>query len=576
MLSEDPRHTRHRTLLLAGVVFVPVFLVHHLTHRKRRYCPGVDLHGPHTLPEGHVVTDSTTPDAINAALAAMFDDDSDADTPEPDITPPNMPGATSTTDVPPGETDGGGGVLWPPRDAMWGDSEPVVHHDFTVFDDDSDDTSNTDTTPPSRPDEPSTIRIPTCVPDSPKQTSPTTPTYARHRVDPHTGALADMHTDTPRRRHSRAATVHDVLTTSQLDFYANLRRGDDTDPSRFDNLRPPMFTAETDTQRRNRQLRFAAAVHGMDAFRRGSKFRVTDRDLDTLQFIAMFRYATAAHVAAMASETVGTSGRRLRKLRSCGLVVNKPIYGTTDIWCLTSAGMTVIGLSLPRPTSTTMSMAMFPHQFTVNHIAANLWGGGVNVLALDDYPSTRHTDQRGHTTLGENLTSELQMQSAFGKLRAFGGVDMWRNTTTRAVDSAFTAYRKAVAEGADPDTTASPETLPGNEYMWILFPPFHLHLAYHVPDLVVRRPRRGDGTPASIAVEVEVDEKTHDSYVRTLSAYKLDSRLYRSVTWVCRTKRIATMLDRAARQVGITTPDMRIIPILTDTGVFAGRNLWTL
>jgi hypothetical protein len=117
----------------------------------------------------------------------------------------------------------------------------------------------------------------------------------------------------------------------------------------------------------------------------------------------------------------------------------------------------------------------------------------------------------------------------------------------------------------------------GNEFMWTLIPPYALRLAYHVPDLVVKRPRKANGDPASIAVEIELANKPFELYERALSAYSYDSLLYEQVIWVVKSRGAAKKLEKAAAKNGLLDEGrIDIVPIYTEDGVFKGKAEWTI
>lgn len=338
-------------------------------------------------------------------------------------------------------------------------------------------------------------------------------------------------------------------------------------------LLPPVGKQESEKGFRARARRITRALEGKDAYKKGARSTFGLKEQDTLQFLAMFRYATASHISRMFSEPHTTAARRLQKLRSYGLVMNKVIFGTEELWVLTDAGMLLSGMELVRTTDARMTFSMFPHQFTVNNTAAHLWGAGVNVLGLADYPQYNKTNLQGRSVPGESLVSELEIQSAFTKQRAFGAAHVFRPQIIEQIDAAFRKWENA----GGVEFGQSPEMHEGNEYMWTILPPtVHRH-AYHVPDLVVKRERNADGSPNSIAVEIEIYNKPQSSYERTLRAYASDKRIFGKVIWVCKGVGSARKLEKAAHKTGLKQEGrISIVPILTEDGVFKGRDLWLI
>ena len=366
------------------------------------------------------------------------------------------------------------------------------------------------------------------------------------------------------------------LNGAELQFFKNLelnKKGDREGSSKLLRLRGRVSGEESEAERKARSILYGQAVSGADALRRGSKLRFTEKDRDTLQFLGMFRYATDQQLSRMFSLSVSTMYNRLKRLRSQGLVIDKKLYGARPIWFLTEAGMILSGLDLPRVTESKMSFSMFPHQFTVNNTAANLWGANVNVLNLDDYPERNKVNGKGVSVLGESLVSELEVQSSLGRIKMFDKGEVFNPQLRAQIEKDFKDWERAGGVGFGD----SPEMLFGNEFMWAIMPPYNIKLAYHVPDLVVKRPRSGDGSPNSIAVEVEINNKPSKAYEKTLLAYKSDNRMYKQVVWVCKNVGPARKLEQISKEIGLWQDGrIKIVPVLTENGVFKERDLWTI
>jgi hypothetical protein len=365
------------------------------------------------------------------------------------------------------------------------------------------------------------------------------------------------------------------LNGKELEFFRKneaLKSSRDRDTSAA-LLRRPIGVIETEKERLERIRRITRALGGQSAMRRNSGFKFGEKDRQTLEFLAMFRYATAKQLARMFSLQESTMYKRLKKLRLQGLVIDRDLYGAKPIWFLTSAGMMISGFELPHITEARITFSMLPHQFTVNNIAANLWGANVNVLNDPSYPQKNRQNEKGQWVPGEMLCSELEIQSSFGRVKMFEKSDVYRSQILGVIDQAFQEWEQSGGVNYGP----SPEMIYGNEYMWALMPPYSVKLAYHVPDLVVKRERNPDGSPNSIAVEAEISNKSTLSYEKTLLAYKLDTRLYGKVVWVCKSKGPAQKLEKIAKNIGLWQEGrIDIVPIYTEDGVFMGRDLWTL
>lgn len=366
------------------------------------------------------------------------------------------------------------------------------------------------------------------------------------------------------------------LNGAELEFFKNAqitRTEAISNPSEIERLRGPVSRNESEAERRERSKHITRVAAGRKGMERGKSPRFGQKEREVLEFLAMFRYATDHQLARMFSEAPGTAYNRLKRLRQQGLVIDKKIYGNRPIWFLTDAGLIISGYDLPRITESKLTFSMFPHQFTVNNTAANLWGANIDVLGLHDYPSKHRINSKNEFTFGENLVSELEIQSSFGKVKSFEKADVFRPALMGNVDRDFKKWENA----GGPEFGSSPEMHYGNEYMWSLMPPYNLQLAYHVPDLVVKRDRNADGSPNSIAVEIEISNKPADSYEKTLLAYKADKRLYGKVIWVCKSAGPAGKIERIAKDIGLWQEGrVDVVPIVTENGVFKDRDLWTI
>ena len=318
-------------------------------------------------------------------------------------------------------------------------------------------------------------------------------------------------------------------------------------------------------------------VEGEDAFKKGRMLPgVNAKDLEVLRFLAMFKYATTRNISILVNTKQNQTNLRMGKLLKQGLVTRQKIYHVGSVWYLTEAGMLLTGLDVKRTLKSGVTYSMFNHTFTTNHVAAHLWSGGLNVLYLNDFPSDNRIDVSGNRVSGENLVSELQIQSSLTRLRGTEVADDFRPKIMNRMDADF----KTWLSHSDRARIPSPEMMPGNEFMWTLLPRQRAtRSSYHVPDLVIARPRAADGSPRSIAVEVEIANKDAASYERTLRAYADDERIYSKVVWVCHSRGAAMKLESIAKKATINLFQKRkisIVPVITEDGVFKGNDLWKI
>lgn len=339
-------------------------------------------------------------------------------------------------------------------------------------------------------------------------------------------------------------------------------------------LNPPKLMNETDEQRNARVRRITEAVYDLSAFKRKSRKSFGYKHREMLDFLARFRFAKASHLSHLFGEAVNTTYGRLLEMRAHGLVIDKPIYGTDPLWFLTKAGMMVAGYEYSNVTNASISMMMLPHTFLVTHLATYIRSGILNVLDEDEFPVRNRTSTTGEPMYGDTVVSEYSIQSAFSKIRLERTSDVYVPIIRQMMEREFSEWEDAGGVSFGP----SPEMMFGNEYMFVTYPPRVIGISYHVPDLVVARPRNPDGTPNSIAIEAERStSKTIESYRRSIQAYKMDTSIYSQVIWVVHKKTTATRLLRAEEGLGmIDSGRMKIIPIITENGIYKEPELWLL
>lgn len=360
------------------------------------------------------------------------------------------------------------------------------------------------------------------------------------------------------------------MTGKELEFFRNIKLSKyDKDDRKALLLSNPRTPAE----KRARNILIAEATGNEDIYTRKNKSHFSKNDEEVLRLLAKFRYMKTDHLAIAMNRTVKTLRERLYKLRKDGLVINKQVYGAYPIWYLTEAGMLLSGYNLPRITDAKMSIMLFAHSFAVSHTAANLYGGSVNVLGIDDFPGMNRTDTKNRKVRGETLVSELQINSTFGKQKQFEKSDLYIPDLKQSIDRSFDRWEQL----GGTDFGQSPEFQDGNEYMWALLPPTSHRHAFHIPDLVVARDRNADGSPESIAVEVELSNKEQSDYEKVLRAYHADTRFYKKVVWVVKSVGAARKLERASKTIGLWDEGrIGIVPIITKNGIYQERDLWYL
>ena len=355
------------------------------------------------------------------------------------------------------------------------------------------------------------------------------------------------------------------LNDKEKEFFANLRinymrRDAFAQAAALLGKRP-----ENEWEERKRLARIKQGIAGVQGMKKNNKFRPGVNDFKTLDFLAMFKYASIPTLALLCGVLESTQSMRMNRLLEAGFVKCEEIYGVGKLWYISKIGMLIAGHELPHTTKRKINISMIAHQFVVNHIAAALWSGGINVLDEEGAPFYNRDGN-----LGEKLVSELMITSNFSRVAGMSKAIYYREIMLGNIKKSFKIWESQGKKGP------SPEFLNGNEYMWALIPPASLNLNYHFPDLVIPRERTPEGKPQSVAVEIELSNKSLESYVRTLSAYRMDKVFYSKVVWVVGNKGSAKKLEDAAKIAGLWDEGrIEIVPILTHDGVYTG-NLWEL
>lgn len=315
---------------------------------------------------------------------------------------------------------------------------------------------------------------------------------------------------------------------------------------------------------------------GLERYYKGKRFRVTHANLETLTFLAKFKFASTRILSLLQGEPQATTNRRLHRMKKSGLVADYEMPGMGTIWCTTEIGMALTGYDLKTFRQKRPKMSTVPPIIGINYVAACLWHNKYDVLFLPDYPANNFTrngaDGKQWKLPGEDLVSEQEIRSSYGKeLKPKGSEfgDATSLTQDQLIQNAHLIWHKWDKEGRNVE---SPEFYPGNEYLWILFPENGLSVNFHVPDLVIKRPRKADGTPQSIAVECELSHKSAKNYENTMQAYKDDKYVYDRVIWITNNASITRAIQAAAEKVGNTNYD--IVPFTNKNGVYKDRDIW--
>ena len=293
----------------------------------------------------------------------------------------------------------------------------------------------------------------------------------------------------------------------------------------------------------------------------GKKQSVSDADAVVLRLIRRMRVVSPGVVAnILGSDRVATGERWLSRMAAAGHV--EAIYGGG--WVLSAPSLLMMGgdLKYEHVTPTKFSTHMLMHSMVVNHVAACVWGGTLNVLGADEWPLRGRVDPVSDgLSVGCGFVTEREMNRS--KYHLLGKATATREEVVRVLSAArVDAFSEWAANGGAASGVLSPELRAGNEHMFIpLRDPQLDAISFHLPDLVVPRLRGEDGSARSIAVEVELGHKP-DSFRESLAAYADAGgrSMFESVVWVCLRRRTMNTLERICFEMGLDDY-VKVVPV---------------
>lgn len=293
----------------------------------------------------------------------------------------------------------------------------------------------------------------------------------------------------------------------------------------------------------------------------GKKQSVSDADAVVLRLIRRMRVVSPGVVAnLLGSDRVAAGERWLSRMAAAGHV--EAIYGGG--WVLSAPSLLMMGGDLKHEhvTPAKFSTHMLMHSMVVNHVAACVWGGTLNVLGADEWPLRGRVDPvSGGLSVGCGFVTEREMNRS--KYYLLGKATARREEVARVLGAArVDAFGEWAAAGGAASGVLSPELRAGNEHMFIpLRDPQLDAISFHLPDLVVPRLRAEDGSARSIAVEVELGHKPA-SFRESLAAYSDAGgrSMFESVVWVCLRRRTMNTLERICFEMGLDDY-VKVVPV---------------
>lgn len=313
-------------------------------------------------------------------------------------------------------------------------------------------------------------------------------------------------------------------------------------------------------------LSVASSINDKKGSRQSTKGpRISFNDINILTYLDFCRYASLRNLYyADGMKSLGSVMYRLRRLEKMGIIRNILVFGYPGIFSLTTLGKALIGSERPQLSKSHANPASLAERIYVNHVQACLFSGCLDILQQGI--KYNRVDPLGNAIAGEELVPELDMVRSMSR-RAFelkGGLFI-KNTYPGENNNILREdweiqWRKWENNGKSVD---GPEL--NSPWLYILFYENGIKSSYIIPDIVVKRPRHSDGSPSSIAIEVERQLKSEDDYIEKLSAYKKDHRVYSKVIYVTASSRIAKRISSAAEKINFTNFD--IVPMIDENGI---------
>lgn len=283
-------------------------------------------------------------------------------------------------------------------------------------------------------------------------------------------------------------------------------------------------------------------------------------DIQILEFLYRFQVATIGilSIALIKSKTAITG--QLNKMYNMGLVEKLPLEGNIYIWGITKLGQSIITddeKAPKRPKIKGVSQLL-----TINYVVACLYSNKINALNLEDFPY-KGREFQGTIVQGEDILPERFFRSSLysESFKITGNYQLKASVNTQVLDRGEILWREWELHGKK---GLSPELVPGQEFLYLLYSSEAFDNSYVIPDLVVKRPRLANGEPQNIAIEVERASKSVNEYKKKLIAYKQDKRVYSKVVYITSSKSTVEKIIRAAESIGFE--DYDIVPFLNENG----------
>lgn len=309
-------------------------------------------------------------------------------------------------------------------------------------------------------------------------------------------------------------------------------------------------------------------------------YTLTAEDRDVIRFIGQFKWSISSILMNLNGTTYRGITGQMSKLEKMGIVRQVVYPGLGDMmWLPTKMGQDLAGFgyrvyNIPAPGNVAASLG-------VQHVASYLYNNRVNVLNLKEFPYKGKL-QIDKFVQGETLVSEQEIKASLwqeqqkvieesGYYKApYNG--FYFEQVGNKKKELMLEWKSLIKQGYKAD---SPEFIKGYEFAWTIFPSQAVvGKVFHNPDLVVKRERLSDGSPQSIAIEVERKNNEPEDYAATFRAYANDPNTYKQVIWITPLSRNANKIREGARLAKFK--DYKVLPMINEQGHVNVNNFWDI
>lgn len=268
--------------------------------------------------------------------------------------------------------------------------------------------------------------------------------------------------------------------------------------------------------------------------RQRPNFRLTERDLVILDFLARYRYGTKVQVARLVGTSEGAINGRMIKMGHADLLRKEHVSNGKGVWTPTREGLAVVDSDFSPLGAGKISLVTMAHTLGLANIGVEVeTGNGFEALGVE-LDSRRVVTERVIRGSMDRMKKARELRESDDWVGGFDPDDIILR------DEEF-----------DPLGNC-PEIVPGNEGLYVLRGG-DLNGKDHIPDMVIPIPRDAQGFPRALAVELELSPKPQREWQRILLSY-VEDQTFGKVVYFTHKKSILNGLMSVARGVGLT-PD---------------------